>query len=243
MKELELSLRTWGGRRRGAGRPPKAGRWSVPHRRRAPHVARCPAHVTLRAVSKLPSLRDERTFVAIRRALGQATKAGFRVFEFSVQTDHLHLLVEANDPTQFERGMRGLTIRIAKTVNRVLGRAGRVWGDRFHARLIRTPREMRNAPVYVLQNWRKHLPAARGLDAKSSAAWFSGWRTPVDARGRSPLARARTWLATLGWRRHGRLLDVDEAPRHPRVPSPVGYLPAGGGSESRRSGSPSLAKR
>jgi REP element-mobilizing transposase RayT len=140
MKQLELTLRTWGGRRRGAGRPPKAGRRSVPHRRRAPHVARCPAHVTFRAVSKLPSLRDEPTFVAIRRALGQATKAGFRVFEFSVQTDHLHLLVEANDPTQFERGMRGLTIRIAKTVNRVLGRAGRVWGDRFHARLIR-PRE------------------------------------------------------------------------------------------------------
>ena len=69
-------------------------------------------------MSSLPSLRDERTFVAIRRALGLATKAGFRVFEFSVQTDHLHLLVEGDDPTRFERGMRGLTIRIAKAVNR-----------------------------------------------------------------------------------------------------------------------------
>jgi hypothetical protein len=53
------------------------------------------------------------------------------VFEFSAQTDHLHLLVEADDPTRFERGMRGLTIRIAKAVNRALGRVGRVWGDRF----------------------------------------------------------------------------------------------------------------
>jgi hypothetical protein len=140
-------------------------------------------------------------------------KAGFRVFEYSVQADHVHLLVEADHPTRFERGMRGLTIRIAKAVNRALVRVGRVWGDRFHARLIRTPREMRNALVYVLNNWRKHLPASHGLDAKSSAAWFLGWRTPVDAPGRSPVARARTWLATVGWRRAGRLLDVDEAPR------------------------------
>jgi putative transposase len=212
MKQLELTMRTWGGKRHGAGRPSKPGRRSVPHRRRAPHVARCPAHVTLRAVSNLPSLRDERTFVAIQRALGRASKTGFRVFEFSVQPDHLHMLVEADDPTRFERGMRGLTIRIAKAVNRVLGRVGRVWGDRFHARLIRTPREMRNALVYVLNNWRKHLPGSRGLDLKSSAAWFVGWRTAVDAHGESPGARARTWLATVGWRRAG-LLHVDEAPR------------------------------
>jgi len=176
-------------------------------------VPRCPAHVTLRAVSNLPSLREERTFVPIRRALGLATKAGFRVFEFSVQNDHLHLLIEADSSRGFERGMRGLTIRVAKAINRSLARAGRVWGDRFHARLIRTPREMRNALVYVLNNWRKHLPRARGLDGKSSAAWFAGWRTPVDARGRSPVARARTWLATVGWHRAGRLLDVDDAPR------------------------------
>ena len=152
MEQLELTIRTWGGRRHGAGRPPKPGRRSVPHRRRTPHVARCPAHVTLRAVSNLPSLRDERTFVTIQRALGLASKTGFRVFEFSIQTDHLHLLVEADDPTRFERGMRGLTIRIAKAVNRVLKRVGPVWGDRFHARPIRTPREMRNALVYVLNN-------------------------------------------------------------------------------------------
>jgi REP element-mobilizing transposase RayT len=217
MEQLELTIRTWGGKRRGAGRPRNSGQRYVPHRRRPPHVARCPAHVTLRAVADLPSLRDQRTFGAIRRALGLASKIGFRVFEFSVQTDHLHLLVEADDPIRFERGMRGLTIRIAKAVNRALGRVGRVWGDRFHARLLRTPREMRNAFVYVLNNWRKHLPAARGLDAKSSAAWFSGWRTPVDARGRSPIARARTWLATVGWRRAGRLLDVHEAPKRRTV--------------------------
>src|SRR5215467_12484470 len=112
MEQLDLTIRTWGGKRRGAGRPPGPGRRSVPHRRRTPHVARYPAHVTLCAVSGLPSLRDERTFAAIQRALGRATTAKFRVFEYSVQADHVHLLVEADGPTRFERGMRGLTIRI-----------------------------------------------------------------------------------------------------------------------------------
>jgi hypothetical protein len=64
----------------------------------------------------------------------------------------------------------------------------------------------------VLNNWRKHVPGATGMDPRSSAAWFAGWRTrvaiPVGAR---PVARARTWLSCIGWRKHG-LLDLREAP-------------------------------
>ena len=123
------------------------------------------------------------------------------------------MVVEADTPTAFERGVRGLAIRVAKAVNRALGRAGRVWGDRYHARLLRTPREVRNALVYVLNNFRKHLRGVRGLDPCSSARWFEGWRG-ASARviKASPIARARTWLARVGWRRHG-LIHVDEGPR------------------------------
>jgi len=151
--------------------------------------------------------------MATRSALAAASTSRFRVLQFSIQVDHLHLLVEADTPTGFERGVRGLAIRVAKTVNRVLGRRGRVWGDRYHARLLRTPREVRNALIYVLNNFRKHMRAARGLDPCSSARWFDGWRTTsgqvVEA---PPVARACTWLARVGWRRHG-LIDVDECPR------------------------------
>ena len=88
--------------------------------------------------------------MATRSALAASSTARFRVLRFSIQTDHLHLLLEADTPTGFERGVRGLAIRVAKAVNRALGRAGRVWGDRHHARLLRTPREVRNTLVYVL---------------------------------------------------------------------------------------------
>ena len=137
----------------------------------------------------------------------------FRVLEFSIQKDHLHLLVEANGPTGFERGVRGLAIRIARLVNRMCGRRGSVWADRYHARLLRTPREVRNALVYVLNNFMKHVRGARGLDPYSSARWFDGWRSPTPRpHGSLHLPRARTWLGRRGWRLRG-LIDIDEVPR------------------------------
>ena len=121
------------------------------------------------------------------------------------------MLLEADSPTGFDRGVRGLAVRMAKAVNRRLGRHGRVWADRYHARLLRTPREVRNALIYVLNNFRKHVGRVRGMDRCSSAPWFDGWKIPPGTIVRSPLPRARTWLASMGWKRRG-LIEVGEAP-------------------------------
>jgi hypothetical protein len=179
-------------------------------------------------------------FAAVRGGLSAGCRNGFRVVQFSVQRDHMHLLVEADSPVRFTRGLQGLAIRVAKSVNRALGRHGRVWADRFHTRLLRTPREVRNALVYVLNNWRKHIRGARGLDARSSAAWFDGWLDRAGpAPGQTPTAEACTWLARIGWKRGGRI-RLDEAPRSPAgsssnlptgVPSCTGPKLAGGGSQ------------
>jgi REP element-mobilizing transposase RayT len=211
-RQLELVVRTWGGRREGAGRKPGPGRRHVPHRRRERHDPRCPAHVTLRAAAGLPSLRGAQVFPAVRDALAAASGERFRVLQFSVQKDHVHLLLESDTIVGFRRGVQGLAIRIARAVNRVLGRRGRVWGDRYHTRRLKTPREVRNALVYVLTNWRKHVPGARGIDPRSSGVWFEGWRERMRAtQEKSPVAAPRTWLARLGWRKHG-LLGLQEAP-------------------------------
>ena len=213
MQQLELRPRTWGGRRDGAGRKPAPGRRSVPHRSRAPHHRHYPAHVTLRACAAVPSLRSGRLLLVIQRALAAASTSCFRVLQYSVQGDHLHLLVEADGPTGFERGVRGLAIRVAKAVNRALRRAGSVWGDRYHSRMLRTPREVRNALVYVLNNFKKHFRGARGLDPCSSARWFDGWCSTTErVLDTSPVARPSTWLARVGWRRRG-LIDIEESPR------------------------------
>lgn len=209
---------TWGGRRVGAGRKRARGRRpSTPHRARPEHAAAHPVHVTLRSVRGAPFLRGQRAFSAIARALGRGSRDRFRVIHFSVQPDHVHLIVEAHDKVALSRGMRGLAIRVARNVNHALGRAGSLWGDRWNGRDLRSPREVRSCLVYVLMNFKKHVRGARGADDRSSASWFNGWRERVFFRGDAELARdppvrrPQTWLAAHGWRRHG-LLSITERP-------------------------------
>src|SRR6188768_3399409 len=121
-KQMELPMPPmWGGARRGAGRPPIAGRRPpVAHRRRSPHTSRFPAHVTLRAIAGLGTLRASRVFEAIRDALRAATSERFRVVHFSVQSDHVHIIAEASDGDAMSLGLRGLVVRVARAVNKSL---------------------------------------------------------------------------------------------------------------------------
>src|SRR5450432_1042280 len=212
--QLELGdMVRWGGKRARAGRRRVAARPSPPHRPRAPHRARWPVHVTLRAREALPSLRARKVFASVRRSLAASHKAAFRVVHFSVQTDHVHLVVEGDHPVALVRGLQGLAARCAKAVNRAVGRRGSVWSSRYHSRALRTPTEARRGSVYVLLNFRKHLHAAPGVDPRSSGAWFDGWRQARRAScDPSPVVSPRTWLATVGWRRAGGAIALDEHP-------------------------------
>jgi putative transposase len=208
---------SWGGKRKHAGRKQVLpGKARVTHRARPDHKARHPVHVTLRAVAGLTSLRSPRVFPAVRDALAAASRQSFRVIHFSVQSDHVHLIVEASDKVALERGVLGLIIRVARRINRALGRSGAVWGDRYHARALKTPREVHHGIVYVLFNFKKHRPADRQrIDACSSAPWFDGFRDPLPrVLDPPPTWEPRTWLARTGWRRHG-LIRFDEAPKPP----------------------------
>jgi hypothetical protein len=148
--------------------------------------------------------------------------------EFSVQSDHLHLIVEAGDGGALSSGVRGLAIRLARAINRALRRCGRVWADRYHARALSTPRAVRHALVYVLMNFKKHGVVGAELDPCSSASWFAGFQQPpeIPRNGPRPIATARTWLACVGWRRHG-LIDLRERPKNSSATCPRGVTPRG----------------
>lgn len=217
-EQLELSLhrRTWGGARPGAGRKP-GRRPKVPHGARPSHRASHPVHVTVRARDGLPSFRDQAIVTSLREAIASSARSpilgsSFRVLHFSVQTNHVHLIVEAHDKESLSRGMRGLNTRLARTVNRVLRVHGRVWGERYHAHALKTPREVRNAIVYVLMNAKKHGVRLAGIDRFSSAPWFDGLADFTPVADESPTATPKTWLARGGWRRHG-LMRATERPR------------------------------
>jgi REP element-mobilizing transposase RayT len=123
--------------------------------------------VTLRVQRGVSSLREHSLFLVVRKALAAAKKQfGFSLVHFSVQQDHLHLIAEALDRRALSRGVQGLSIRVARAVNRELERKGRLFADRYHARALKTPREVRFALRYVLLNAHKHARGLQGLASR-----------------------------------------------------------------------------
>ena len=209
--QLALEFPTVGGARRGAGRKPVGAVAMAPHSARPTLSRHHPVHVTTRLVGGLPRLRNPSELDTIRRAFAAGgDRFGCRLVHFSIQNDHLHLLMEAEGTESLSRGVKGLLVRIARALNRLWHRTGRVFADRFHAHALRTPREVRNALVYVLNNARKHVGKYSGIDPASSGMAFDGWTRPTEYAGPRrdtgppPVLAARTWLLAVGWRRHGR---------------------------------------
>ncbi len=168
-----------GGWRPNAGRPRSSDR--VAHGIRPPHARSHPVHVTLRVRSDVPRLRRGHAFAALRVAFrGGRDRFGFRLVHYSVQSSHLHLICEADDRRALSRGMQGLAIRMAKRLNRAVGRRGSVFADRYHARALTTPRETRLAMRYVLLNHVHHGSAALGPDIYSSGPTFDGWKYAIS---------------------------------------------------------------
>ena len=201
-KQLQLHLPTWGGhrkRKRRRGNPDERKLAKVPHRPRPPLSARHPVHVTWRVLPHVWNLRSRRCFSRISRCflLGR-DRFGFRLVHFSVQGNHIHLIVEADDQRAIARGMQGLGVRIAKALNRLMGRKGTVFADHYHARQLRSPTQVANALAYVLLNFLHHFPEEAKRFAPDPRDRFSSvWRE----QGRDPpVVPARTWLLAVGWR-------------------------------------------
>jgi putative transposase len=141
-------------------------------------------------------MRSKACFRAIAPALVAARERfGFRLVHFSVQSNHLHLVAEAEDRNALARGMQGLGVRVAKALNRVLGRRGKVFADRYHAHVLRSPREVANAVAYVLGNALVHA-ARRGerINPEAIDPMSSAWEREV-------VVQPRTWLLRWGWLR------------------------------------------
>jgi REP element-mobilizing transposase RayT len=152
--------------------------------------------VTLRVRRDVWELRTHRCFRTLQRAFaGGCARFGYRLVHFSVQGNHLHLIVEAPDVVALGRAMKGLEVRMARALNKLMRRRGPVFTDRYHAHLLASPREAGRAVRYVLENRVVHAvrngePEPAGVDPYCSAAWREN--TP-------PLvAEADFWMLRVG---------------------------------------------
>ena len=201
--QQELPFRQWGGKRKGAGRKRKSARPNVKHRVRV-KFRNGAVHVTTRVCDDVWNLRSQRCFHgALRQALQKGcNRFGVRLIHFSIQGNHIHFIVEAADQIALGRAIKGLLVRMARALNKVMGRKGQVFADRYHAQLLRSPRQAANAVRYVLDNWRMHAlrdgrPAPAGIDPFCSTAW-TGDSSPL-------VAEPRWWMLRVGAVRYGEL--------------------------------------
>ena len=193
-----------------------------------------PVHVVSRVLPSVGSLRKRDMYLAIREAtITAAKREDFRIVHLSIQRTHLHLIVEVQHRVALAKGMQGFLIAAAKYIKRALrdragvqGEPGSVFADRYHARTLATPRQVRNCIAYVLNNWRHHDEHRQGparawtLDPFSSAMLFSGWKGLEQSSFMYPrrssydpliVWQPKTWLLRDSWQRH-RLIDEYEVP-------------------------------
>src|SRR5579859_8035974 len=204
MKQLEFRPVGHGGKRPGAGRPKKRPS-QVPHLSR-PRFKNLPVHITLKVRDDVGDLRTGKRFRQIQRAFFVACdRLRMRLLQFSIQGNHVHLVVEAVDKEALSKAIQGLAIRLAKGVNRASGRHGTVFAERYHAHLLKTPTEVRNAVHYVLYNRRKHQRGTHpwDVDEYSSASGEACWHVGDGGEAAVVIVEPRTWLG-----RHSAAVDV-----------------------------------
>jgi len=203
-----------GGRRKGAGRKSSRsdGRSCDPKRRRVRFRGRRAVHVTVRVCGGVPSIRHAPLMRRIRASLLAVKKArrDFGVIHYSVQHDHIHLIVEAQDHEALGRGMKAVGIRVAKAVQAVFGVKGQVFETGHHAQHLMNDLQIYNALRYVLLNTRKHTRGRSRpqVDFFSSMRWFEGFagaRMVADRSGEPEVSRPFVRALLSCWRRHGRI--------------------------------------
>jgi REP-associated tyrosine transposase len=178
-RQQAFVFKTWGGARPRAGRKPKSENAGVSHLTRPTLAARFPVLVTWRMDPKVWNLRSRRCFSVMQRAMyAGALRFGFRLVHYAVLGNHVHMIVEAPDRIALSRAMKGLGVRIARALNRVMERHGPVIGERYHARILKTPTEVQHARRYLVTNAHHHYAYA-----------FADPFAPAE-----PFVAPRTWL-------------------------------------------------
>jgi putative transposase len=133
----------WGGARPGAGRKPKGERAGVPHLRRAKLVPGRPILVTVRVRPDVWKLNTRRCLPVVEQAFSAgAERFGFQLMQYSVQENHIHLLVEAANQRALGRGMKGIGVRLSRRLNKLMEREGTVFEDRYEPKVLATPADV-----------------------------------------------------------------------------------------------------
>ena len=222
--EVSTKKRARGGKRPGAGRKQNGRGRGHAHDVRPDLSSRHPVHVVLRTLASIPRLRERDTYRELRHVVERYLgRESFRIVHLSIQHNHIHLLVEAENRSVLARAMQSFAINAARAINRSNRSWGKVFAHRYHATQVTTASHARHTLAYILNNWRRHREDAAHLDAikacldpYASGISFTGWVSAARygcPKGYVPLpvSPPRTSLLQHEWKAYG-LIDEWERP-------------------------------
>ena len=150
-----------------AGRPAKVDR-GIRHIRRERFNKPSALHLTIKVRENKADIQNKRILKALHHAIKRARLQRLRVIHYTLEYNHAHLVVEANDNKVLHKGMQAFGISIAKAINKMKQVKGAVYKHRYHLRKLKTRREVKNAIQYVFGNGIKHKRSMSRLDLYNS---------------------------------------------------------------------------
>ena len=164
---------------KGAGRPAKVDR-GIRHISREKINRPSALHLTIKVRENKADIKNKRILKALHYAIRRARLQGLRVVHYTLEYNHVHLLVEANDNKSVQKGMQALGISFSKAINKIKQVKGSVYKHRHHFRKLNSRREYKNVIQYIFRNGIKHKRSLCLIDPFNSLV--AEKRIPADIK-------------------------------------------------------------
>ena len=162
---------------KGAGRP-AINDIGIRHIKR-PKISRLTTlHLTIKVRSNKADIKSKKILKALHHAIKRARLKKLRVIHYTLEFNHLHLLIECESHKTLHQGMQAFGISLSKAINRIKKLKGTVYKHRYHLKKLATRRELKNALHYIFNNGKKHKRTNSILDPYNSLV--AEKRIPAD---------------------------------------------------------------
>ncbi|MBC7430062.1 MAG: transposase [Bacteriovorax sp.] len=162
-KDTQLSLTNF----KRAGRPAINDR-GIRHIRRDRITKPTSMHLTIKVREYKADIKSKRILRALHHAIIRARLKKLKVIHYTLEYNHVHLLVEASDHKVMHRGMQALGISLSKSINKIKCLKGTVYKHRYHLKRLTSTQQLKNVLHYIFNNGIHHKRTSSILDPYNS---------------------------------------------------------------------------
>ena len=152
---------------KGAGRP-ALNDIGIRHVKR-PKISKLTAlHLTIKVRSNKADIKSKSILKALHHAIKRARLKKLKIIHYTLEYNHLHVLVECHNNKILHQGMQAFGISLSKAINRIKRLKGAVYKHRYHFRKCTSRRDYKNVLHYIFANGVKHKRTSSYIDPYNS---------------------------------------------------------------------------